>query len=99
MSPSIVYDDWQFVSEEQPIILKSFPQFEVKLKSLPSFEIKAYGYNYSSTGMKLIVKRKNMGHLDSGYYYPTSSFAILSTISYLINPDVVRCTVTSKSLF
>merc|ERR1712008_263366 len=44
---------------------------------------------FSFTGMLLTIKRKSYGQLLSGYYYPTASFALLSMISFLINPDVV----------
>ena len=56
---------------------------------MKSYEMRYNGKPFSYTGMHLMLKRKTMGHLDSAYYYPTSSFAILSMISYLIKPDMV----------
>ena len=44
----------------------------------------------SYTGMCFKMNRKTRGHLISGFYYPTASFGILSLISYLIKPDMVR---------
>ena len=35
------------------------------------------------------LTRTSRGRLDSGYYYPMAAFALLSMISYLINPDIV----------
>ena len=88
--PVLTYGKWQYVNKEKPIILKSLSHFEIKLNSLPSFEIETFGSNFSFTGMNFTLKRKNMGQLSSGFYYPTTAFAILSMISFLINPDVVR---------
>ena len=96
--PKLMYGDWKSVIDEEPIILNGLTQFEVKLKPLSSFEVEISGNNYSYTGVIFSLKRKNMGRLDSGYYYPTSAFAILSMISYLINPDVVRNTAMLKTL-
>ena len=67
-----------------------FP-FHIKIESLPTSRKfnpdrkKTYDY----TGMYFKIDRMTRGQLLSGYYYPTASFAFLSTISYLINPDVV----------
>ena len=47
------------------------------------------GNTRSYTGMCFKMNRKTRGHLISGFYYPTASFAVLSLISYLIKPDVV----------
>ena len=68
----------------------AFP-FHIEIKSLPTSRKfnpdrkKKYDY----TGMCFKIYRTTRGQLLSGYYYPTASFAFLSTISYLINPDVV----------
>merc|ERR1712241_361525 len=35
------------------------------------------------------LKRKSLGQLLSGYYYPTSTFAFLSMMSFLIKPEIV----------
>merc|ERR1711902_273965 len=58
--------------------------------SLPSFnkEYQSYG-NFSYTGMNIKMRRKFLGQLLSSNYYPTGSFALLSLISFLINPDQV----------
>ena len=44
---------------------------------------------FSYTGMCFKITRTKRGHLISGYYHPTAAFAFLSTISYLIKPDIV----------
>ena len=57
-------------------------------------------HNYSVAGILIKIKRDSLGQLLSGYYYPTASFAILSMVSFLIHPDVVRETqVLSLALF
>jgi hypothetical protein len=42
------------------------------------------------------MKRKSLGQLLGAFYYPTSSFAFLSMISFLIKPDVVRYVLCNK---
>ena len=74
-----------------PIILDNlaFP-YEFQLRSLPVFQkSNSYGYTYSYTGMLMKIKRKSLGQLLPGFYYPTASFALLSMISFLIQPDKV----------
>ena len=74
-----------------PIILDNltFP-YEFHLQSLPVFQkSNSYGYTYSYTGMLMKIKRKSLGQLLPGFYYPTASFALLSMISFLITPDKV----------
>ena len=82
----------KMTTRDGPMILNSLPfPFEVQISYLPTYEEfdLLNGRNYSGTGMSLILKRSTMGHLSSGYYYPTTAFALLSMISYLINPDIV----------
>ena len=95
---SIQYDTLSTNIEEEPIIInKLFKSYEVKLETRPQFEHFSiigndkhkFTGNYSYTGMKMKLKRKSLGHLTVGYYYPTASFSLLSMISYLIKPDIV----------
>ena len=44
---------------------------------------------FSYTGMCFTIVRTTRGHLINSFYLPTASFAFLSTISYLIKPDIV----------
>ena len=75
---------------DNPIVIGNLPfPFEFQLEPLSSFE-KMYDKPYSHTGFILKLKRNSFGKLLSSYYYPTASFALLSTISFLIKPDVVR---------
>ena len=73
---------------QAPILIRD-SRFDIEVKSLPPFikfvEFEACSY----AGIRLLMKRKSVGQLLSGYYYPTASFAIVSSISFLINPDVV----------
>ena len=68
----------------------TFP-FQLEVESMPT----SNNFNadrkkkFSFTGMCFKITRTTRGHLISGYYYPTASFAFLSTISYLIQPDMV----------
>ena len=90
-SATVSYADFTTHFGEDPIIINDLPfPYEFQLESLPSFDMvyDTYG-NYSYTGMVLKMKRKFIGQLLSGYYYPTGSFALLSLISFLINHNQV----------
>ena len=81
-----------------PITLVSPLPFEFQLKALESKEKDVAGYhNVSYTGMCLHIKRKSFGLLLSGYYYPTTSFALFSMVSFIIDPDVVSQIFKSSS--
>ena len=72
-----------------PLILEDLAlPYGLKVKVLPIREI-FVGYNVSQAGILITIKRNSLGLLLSGYYYPTASFALLSMVSFLINPDVV----------
>ena len=53
------------------------------------FPITNYEWDYPAIGIRIILKRKTLGTLIGGFYIPTALFAILSMISFFINPDVV----------
>ena len=75
-----------------PIIVDNLPfPYEFQLSSIPNFEKSdRYNISFSWTGIVLKMERKSLGQLLIGYFYPTSSFALLSMISFLIKPDMVR---------
>ena len=62
--------------------------FEFELEAL-LIKQTSFNFNISSAGILVRMRRNSLGQLLSGYYYPTTSFAMLSMISFLINPDVV----------
>ena len=82
---------WTGVGDD-PLILSDLGlSFEFELEALPTKEMDIdYNYNVSQTGMIIKIKKRSLGQLLSGYYYPMTSFALLSMVSFLINPDVVR---------
>ena len=47
------------------------------------------GFNYASAGIKIYLRRKSLGLLFGSFYAPTATFAMLSMLSYCINPDMV----------
>ena len=77
---------------EDPIMVDNLPfPFEFRLSALSNFEkYDRYIIPFSWTGIVLKMERKSLGQLLIGYFYPTSSFALLSMISFLIKPDMVR---------
>ena len=84
---------------DPPIILNNLPfPFQFELEPLPAYEQVWEGAIYTYTGMLMRLKRKSLGQLLSGYYYPTATFAFLSMISFLINPDVVSFNFTNSIL-
>ena len=96
MIDSVTLIDWNSyiyysVQDSEPLIPKdvSLAGFGLELEVLPIRE-KYVGYNINMAGILIRVKRNSLGGLLSGYYYPTASFAVLSIMSFLINPDVVR---------
>ena len=72
-----------------PLILEDLAlPYRLELEVLPIRE-KDIGYNVSQAGILIRIEKKSLGQLLSGYYYPTASFALLSMVSFVINPDVV----------
>ena len=83
-----------------PAIIDNSPlPFEFQLNPLATKEQDNGLYNVSKTGMCIKFKRKSLGLLLSGYYYPTMSFALLSMVSFVINPDVVSFGMEEIILF
>ena len=60
------------------------------MESTQPFTIFDAGYNYSHAGLRLYFVRYKIGGLMSGFFGPTGLFALLSMISFGINPEVVR---------
>ena len=76
-------DDLEVESKRLPFI--------TKLTGLNSFSLvdETNGYPYDATGMKIHFSRKSLGILTGTFYGPTAIFAVLSMISFQINPNVV----------
>ena len=77
------------------IVIKNLPfPFEVTLESLKAFpKVRKQNQRmFYHTGMCLKIKRKAPYRLLTSFYYPTTAFALLSMLSFLINPDVVSKT-------
>ena len=94
----------KIVKRKDPIFIDELAlPFEFELEALPikqKFLRGGFNYNISSAGILIRLRRNSLGQLLSGYYYPTTSFALLSMISFLINPDVVSsCLSMSEKLF
>ena len=80
---------WTGVGDDPLIVDELALPFGFELEALP-IKGKYYGgYNVSMAGILIRIKRDTLGLLLSGYYYPTTSFALLSMMSFLINPDLV----------
>ena len=98
-SAIVKFDEKETKPGEDPIVINSLPYpFEFQLTSLKSYEKKLNHFKHSATGMILKLERNSLGMLASRYYYPTGSFAILSLISFLINPDIVSNSYEFRSI-
>ena len=84
----------------EPILIKqeSHLPFELNVESLPSFEIIIDGYNYSHAGMRLHLRRDDLGLLMGGFYLPMGLFSALSLISFSIDPEIVSFLLDRFSL-
>ena len=79
-------------TRDGPFELNGLPfPFQLEIESLPTSNRSntERKRTFSYTGMCFTIIRTTRGHLISSYYLPTASFAFLSTISYLIKPDIV----------
>ena len=74
------------------IVINDLPlPYEITVESIQTFDKICYTiYTCSYTGMLMKIKRTSFGQLRTGFFVPTASFALLSMISFLIKPDVVR---------
>ena len=89
-SPEIDFGNILHKEGDEPIIFDYLP-FQFELKSLPNSttDPDPWGFSKSRTGILFTMKRNDFGKLLASYYYPMASFAGLSLVSFLINPDVV----------
>ena len=75
---------------QEPLILEDLAlPFRFELEVLQIKEKDAGKYNVTMAGILIRIERESLGQLLSSYYYPTASFALLSMVSFLINPEVV----------
>lgn len=63
--------------------------FDIKVSGIHPYAVLSDGYNYSHAGMKLKFERNKIGSLAGGFFGQTATFAVLSTMSYFIDPEVV----------
>ena len=89
-SPEISFGNILHKEGDEPIIFDHLP-FQFEIKSLPNSTTTPdpWGFTNSRTGILFTMKRNDFGKLLASYYYPMASFAGLSLVSFLINPDVV----------
>ena len=63
--------------------------FEFSLMARESFTLWTKGAQYPATGIRIHAKRNQLGTILGQFYIPTIVFALLSMMSYFINPDIV----------
>ena len=69
--------------------MKSQIPFNIKLTGLGTFISDINGFGHATSGLTIHFHRKSVGGLAGMFFGPTAIFAILSMISFQINPDVV----------
>lgn len=63
--------------------------FEFQMEIKKPFNHQEAGFNYSYTGIRIKLRRKERQTLLLQFYFPTLIFALTAFISYFINPDIV----------
>ena len=64
---------------------------------MPAHERKISHGTYSITGMEIRMTRNRLGLLFTSFYFPTGSFAVISSLSFLINPESVSLKMSFSS--
>ena len=88
---TIIYGN-DTTADNSPIVIKSLPlPFEITITPIQTNKQydKYEKENYNHTGMCLKMERTSQLFLLCSFYYPTTAFALLSIISFLIKPDMV----------
>ena len=86
--PTIIYNQTKSKENAIPIFSTNVP-FLIKAESIEPLTYHMNGHNYSYAGIRLSLKRNNLGLLFGSFYGPTAIFSILSIFSYNINVDMV----------
>ena len=76
------------LSNEKSIQNNHLP-FEFSLMAKESFTLWTKGAQYPATGIRIHAKRNQLGTILGQFYFPTIVFALLSMMSYFINPEIV----------
>ena len=63
--------------------------YKFSIVAKKEFSLPNYEYDYPVTGIRIKLRRNQLGRLIGGFYVPTAIFSVLSMISFFINPDVV----------
>ena len=63
--------------------------FSISITAKESYPHYNYKFFSPNTGVVIKLKREKLGNLVGGFYVPTGIFALLSMISFFIDPDVV----------
>ena len=93
LSPTLIKtqdgNQTQFGKAALPFLSVRLP-FDIKISGIEPFSVNSSGgFIYSHAGMRIDFTRNKLSQLIGGFYGPTAIFAILSMISYSINPEVV----------
>ena len=63
--------------------------YKITLESIETSMTQSTIYQYVNSGLKITLERRNIGQLLGGFFCPTAIFALLSLVSFTINPDIV----------
>lgn len=91
LTPTKIYVHSKSTNVSQPSVSidNSRLQYTITVDSIETTMTQSTVYEYVNSGLKLKLQRRNIGQLLGGYFGPTAIFALLSLISFIINPDIV----------
>ena len=76
--------------ERETVIPNNHLPYSFTIIGKDSYTKPVYTYYQENTGIIINIKRTGLGQLIGGFFGPMNLFAFLSTISFFINPEVVR---------
>ena len=91
LTPTKIYVHSKSTNVSQPSVSidNSRLQYTITVDSIETTMTQSTVDEYVNSGLKLKLQRRNIGQLLGGYFGPTAIFALLSLISFIINPDIV----------
>ena len=94
LTPTKIYVHSKSTNISQPAlnIDNSRLPYVITVESIEPSMTQSTIYDYVNSGLKFKLQRRSIGQLLGGYFGPTAIFALLSLISFIINPDIVSFT-------
>ena len=78
------------ILDKETAIPNNHLPYSFTINGKESYTKPVYTYYQENTGIIINIKRTELGQLIGGFFGPMNLFAFLSSISFFINPEVVR---------